>query len=170
MKPFRNRTVSMFSNWSNGPAGIVPGAPPEIERTDVARMFDGYRDSRCIAGDRSLYPFPALLTTSPRTSIANAVVGGPRRRRKAGPAPRLPPPNSTMPPLDAAEVAEDTRGALAPVITAHPTETRCRTVFDAQTPHHRADAPSDERILGDSRWAPVEVELRRQIPTPGRPR
>ena len=68
--------------------------------------------------------------------------------------------------LDAATVAEALTGALvSPVITAHPTETRRRTVFDTQHRitqlmrlHARGHAHTDD-------GADIETELRRQVLT-----
>src|ERR1700749_1978069 len=108
----------------------------EIEGAEVAQMFDG------IAMDRAI---PVIRALSHFALLANVAEDIPRDRRraihvKAG----EPPQDSTLAAtyqkldsahLDAATVAESLTGALvSPVITAHPTETRRRTVFDAQ--HH----------------------------------
>ena len=66
--------------------------------------------------------------------------------------------------LDSATVAETLTGALvSPVITAHPTETRRRTVFDAQhriTQLMRLHAQGHTKTDDDS---DIETELRRQV-------
>src|SRR5699024_9415237 len=97
------------------------------------------------------------------------------RRRAVHEAAGAPPQNSTLAAtylklddadLDAEEVAEALEGALvAPVITAHPTETRRRTVFDTQ---HRITELMRMRLRGlthteDGR--DIELELRRHILT-----
>ena len=68
--------------------------------------------------------------------------------------------------LDSATVADALTGALvSPVITAHPTETRRRTVFDTQ---HRITELMRLRLHGhaaDRRRRDVERELRRHILT-----
>jgi phosphoenolpyruvate carboxylase len=68
--------------------------------------------------------------------------------------------------LDVAAVGEALRGALvSPVITAHPTETRRRTVFDTQ---HRITELMRLRLHGHSSTADgrdIETELRRHILT-----
>ncbi|AGF72534.1 phosphoenolpyruvate carboxylase [Corynebacterium halotolerans] len=72
--------------------------------------------------------------------------------------------------VDAATVAEALDGALvAPVLTAHPTETRRRTVFDAQrhiteqmTVRHRLlEAPHTART--DSQLEEVDRQIRRRL-------
>ena len=68
--------------------------------------------------------------------------------------------------LDSATVAEALTGALvSPVITAHPTETRRRTVFDTQ---HRITELMRLRLHGHTHTADgrdIETELRRNILT-----
>lgn len=68
--------------------------------------------------------------------------------------------------LAAAAVADALNGALvSPVITAHPTETRRRTVFDTQ---HRVTELMRLRLHGQTRTPDgrdIEVELRRHILT-----
>ena len=97
------------------------------------------------------------------------------RRRAVHVAAGEPPQNSTLAAtyqkldaadLDAGTVADALRGALvSPVITAHPTETRRRTVFDTQ--HHITELMR-LRLQGQTETEdgrPVETELRRQILT-----
>ena len=68
--------------------------------------------------------------------------------------------------LSAGEVAEKSTGALvSPVITAHPTETRRRTIFDTQ---NRITALMRLRLHGHSETddgRAIDTELRRQILT-----
>ena len=139
----------------------------EIERAEVAQMFDG------IAIDRAI---PVIRAFSHFALLANVAEDIHRERRraihvKAG----EPPQDSTLAAtyqkldsahLDAATVAESLTGALvSPVITAHPTETRRRTVFDAQ--HHitqlmRLHAHGHTET-DDGR--DIDIELRRQVLT-----
>ena len=66
--------------------------------------------------------------------------------------------------LDSSTVADALTGALvSPVITAHPTETRRRTVFDTQ---HRITELMRLRVSGHTETddgASVDIELRRQV-------
>lgn len=139
----------------------------EIDRAEFARMFDGIEAETAIPVIRAFTTF-ALL--------ANVAEDIHRERRRAiHIAAGEPPQDSTLAAtylkldaagLDGATVADALRGALvAPVITAHPTETRRRTVFDTQ--HHitrlmrlhaRGHSHTDD---GRS----IEAELRRQILT-----
>lgn len=139
----------------------------EIERTDLARMFDDIEIRDALPVIRAFTHF-ALL--------ANVAEDIHRERRHAvHVAAGEPPQESTLAAtylkldnagLDAATVVDALRGALvAPVITAHPTETRRRTVFDAQ---HRITELMRLRMHGLSETTdgrPVELELRRQILT-----
>ncbi|MDT5371262.1 MAG: phosphoenolpyruvate carboxylase, partial [Mycobacterium sp.] len=108
----------------------------EIDRAELARMFDGIDIHHAIPVIRAFTHF-ALL--------ANVAEDIHRERRRAvhvaaGEAPQ----NSSLAAtyvkldsadLDSATVADALTGTLVPpVITAHPTETRRRTVFDTQ--HH----------------------------------
>ncbi len=139
----------------------------EIDRAELARMFEGIDIHRAI---------PVIRAFSHFALLANVAEDIHRERRRAihlaaGEAPR----DSTLAAtyrkldaahLDAATVAAALQGALvSPVITAHPTETRRRTVFDTQN-HitrlmrlrlHGQEATEDGRS--------VETELRRQILT-----
>jgi phosphoenolpyruvate carboxylase len=139
----------------------------EIERAEVAQMFDGIEIDRAI---------PVIRAFSHFALLANVAEDIHRERRraihvKAG----EPPQDSTLAAtyqkldsahLDAATVAESLTGALvSPVITAHPTETRRRTVFDAQ--HHitqlmRLHAHGHTET-DDGR--DIDTELRRQVLT-----
>ncbi len=106
----------------------------EIDRAELASMFDGIDVHQAIPVIRAFTHF-ALL--------ANVAEDIHRERRRAiHTAAGEPPQDSSLAAtylkLDAADldsetVAETLTGALvSPVITAHPTETRRRTVFDTQ--------------------------------------
>ena len=139
----------------------------EIDRAELARMFDGIDAGTAIPVIRAFTTF-ALL--------ANVAEDIHRERRRAiHVAAGEPPQDSTLAAtylkldaagLDAATVTEALRGALvAPVITAHPTETRRRTVFDTQ---HRITQLMRLHARGHSHTddgRDIEAELRRQILT-----
>jgi len=139
----------------------------EIDRAELARLFDGIDIHQAIPVIRAFTHF-ALL--------ANVAEDIHRERRRAvhlvGGAP---PQDSTLAAtylkldtadLDAATVSDALRGALvSPVITAHPTETRRRTVFDTQ---HRITQLMRLRLHGQAETEdgrPIDTELRRQILT-----
>ena len=139
----------------------------EIDRTELARLFDGIDIHRAIPVIRAFTHF-ALLA-----NVAEDIHR--ERRRAVHVAAGEPPQNSTLAAtyrkLEAAELDADTvaaalRGALvSPVITAHPTETRRRTVFDTQ---HRITQLMRLRLHGQDETEdgrPVETELRLQILT-----
>ncbi len=139
----------------------------EIERAEVAQMFDGIDIDRAI---------PVIRAFSHFALLANVAEDIHRERRRAIHVNAGDPPqDSTLAAtykkldsadLDAATVAEALTGALvSPVITAHPTETRRRTVFDTQ--HHitqlmrlhaRGHAHTDD-------GSDIETELRRHVLT-----
>src|ERR1700748_1066077 len=108
----------------------------EIDRADISHMFDGIDIHLAIPIARAFSHF-ALLA-----NVAEDIHR--ERRRHIHVAAGDPPQDSTLAAtylkldaadLDAPPVAAALAGALvSPVITAHPTETRRRTVFDAQ--HH----------------------------------
>ena len=139
----------------------------EIERAEVAQMFDGIEIDRAI---------PVIRAFSHFALLANVAEDIHRERRRAIHVNAGDPPqDSTLAAtyqkldsahLDAATVAESLTGALvSPVITAHPTETRRRTVFDAQ--HHitqlmRLHARGHKHTDDGS---DIETELRRQVLT-----
>ncbi|WP_319436397.1 phosphoenolpyruvate carboxylase [Mycobacterium sp. RTGN5] len=139
----------------------------EIDRSELARLFDGIDIHQAIPVIRAFTHF-ALL--------ANVAEDIHRERRRAiHVAAGEPPQNSTLAAtyekldaaqLESATVADALRGALvSPVITAHPTETRRRTVFDTQ---HRITQLMRVRLRGHDETEdgqPVETELRRQILT-----
>src|ERR1700759_2091622 len=106
----------------------------EIDRTELARMVDGIDIHQAI---------PVIRAFSHFALLANVAEDIHRERRRAIHVNAADPPqDSTLAAtyqkldsahLDAATVAESLTGALvSPVITAHPTETRRRTAFDAQ--------------------------------------
>ncbi|AQT80437.1 phosphoenolpyruvate carboxylase [Mycolicibacterium litorale] len=139
----------------------------EIDRSDLAQLFDGIDVHRAI---------PVIRAFSHFALLANVAEDIHRERRRAiHVAAGEPPQNSSLEAtyakldaadLDAGTVAEALRGALvSPVITAHPTETRRRTVFDTQ---HRITALMRLRLHGQSETEDgrsIETELRRQILT-----
>lgn len=139
----------------------------EIDRAELAGMFRGIDARRAIPVIRAFTHF-ALL--------ANVAEDIHRERRRAiHVAAGEPPQDSTLAAtylkldsadLDAATVSEVLSGALvSPVITAHPTETRRRTVFDTQ---HRITELMRLRLHAHTQTADgrnIETELRRNILT-----
>jgi phosphoenolpyruvate carboxylase len=139
----------------------------EIDRTQMARMFDGIDIHLAIPVIRAFTHF-ALL--------ANVAEDIHRERRRAVHVEAgEPPQNSSLAAtylkldsaeLDSATVADALTGALvSPVITAHPTETRRRTVFDTQ---HRITELMRLRLHGHSQTEDgrdINRELRRHILT-----
>ena len=139
----------------------------EIERADVAQLFAGIDIHRAI---------PVIRAFSHFALLANVAEDIHRERRRAIHVGAGDPPQDSSlaatylkldaADLDAATVAEALTGALvSPVITAHPTETRRRTVFDTQHRitqlmrlHARGHAHTDD-------GADIETELRRQVLT-----
>src|SRR6201996_7043078 len=139
----------------------------EIERAEVAQMFDGIEIDRAI---------PVIRAFSHFALLANVAEDIHRERRRAiHVAAGKPPQDSTLAAtylkldaadLDASTVAAALAGALvSPVITAHPTETRRRTVFDTQ---HRITQLMRLRAHGHTETddgRDIELELRRQVLT-----
>jgi phosphoenolpyruvate carboxylase len=139
----------------------------EIDRTDMAKLFDGVDVHLAIPVIRAFTHF-ALLA-----NVAEDIHR--ERRRAVHEAAGEPPQNSSLAAtylklddaaLDASTVADALVGALvSPVITAHPTETRRRTVFDTQ---HRITELMRLRLHGHTTTGDgrdVERELRRHILT-----
>ncbi|MCV7318511.1 phosphoenolpyruvate carboxylase [Mycolicibacterium confluentis] len=137
----------------------------EIDRAELAEMFSGIEAKKAIPVIRAFTHF-ALLA-----NVAEDIHR--ERRRAVHVAAGEPPQNSSLAAtyrkldaadLDADTVAEALTGALvSPVITAHPTETRRRTVFDTQhriTELMRLHAKGEERT---SEGGSIDLELRRQI-------
>ncbi len=139
----------------------------EIERIELAGMFDGIDIHKAIPVIRAFTHF-ALLA-----NVAEDIHR--ERRRAVHVASGEPPQDSSLAAtylkldstdLDSATVAEALTGALvSPVITAHPTETRRRTVFDTQ---HRITELMRLRSHAQTHTADgrdIETELRRNILT-----
>ncbi|TDK84986.1 phosphoenolpyruvate carboxylase [Mycobacterium paragordonae] len=143
----------------------------EIDRNEVSRMFDGIDIRQAIPVIRAFTHF-ALLA-----NVAEDIHR--ERRRSIHVAAGEPPQDSSLAAtyakldskkesgeLDSATVAEALKGALvAPVITAHPTETRRRTVFVTQ---HRITELMRLHAEGHTQTdsgRSIETELRRQILT-----
>jgi phosphoenolpyruvate carboxylase len=139
----------------------------EIDRADLAGLFDGIDIHQAIPVIRAFTHF-ALLA-----NVAEDIHR--ERRRAVHLAAGEPPQNSSLAAtyakldsagLDSATVAHGLAGALvSPVITAHPTETRRRTIFDTQ---HRITELMRLRLLGHSETddgRDIEHELRRHILT-----
>jgi len=139
----------------------------EIDRSQLAALFDGIDVRRAIPVIRAFSTF-ALLA-----NVAEDIHR--ERRREVHVAAGEPAPDSTLAAtyrkLDAADlpasaVAEALQGALvSPVITAHPTETRRRTVFDTQNLITRLMRLHLHGRQETDDGRPVEAELRRQILT-----
>ncbi|BBX44470.1 phosphoenolpyruvate carboxylase [Mycobacterium cookii] len=139
----------------------------EIERAEVADMFAGIDIHQAI---------PIIRAFSHFALLANVAEDIHRERRRAiHVAAGDPPQDSSLDAtylkldsadLDSATVADALTGALvSPVITAHPTETRRRTVFDTQHRitqlmrlHARGHVHTDD-------GSDIETELRRQVLT-----
>ncbi|MCV7357937.1 phosphoenolpyruvate carboxylase [Mycolicibacterium fluoranthenivorans] len=139
----------------------------ELDRADLADLFAGVDIHLAIPVIRAFTHF-ALLA-----NVAEDIHR--ERRRAVHVAAGEPPQDSSLAAtylkldaagLDAEHVAEALRGALvSPVITAHPTETRRRTVFDTQ---HRITELMRLRAQGHTATADgrdIETELRRHILT-----
>jgi len=139
----------------------------EIDRTQLAEMFAGIDIHHAI---------PVIRAFSNFALLANVAEDIHRERRReihlaAGEPPRDSTLAATYRKLDSAglsaeQVSEALRGALvSPVITAHPTETRRRTIFDTQ---NRITGLMRLRMHGRTETEDgraIEQELRRQILT-----
>jgi len=137
----------------------------EIDRSDLASLFDGIDVHEAIPVIRAFTHF-ALL--------ANVAEDIHRERRRAIHVEAGEPPQDSSlaatylklesAQLDSETVADALTGALvSPVITAHPTETRRRTVFDTQ---HRITELMRLRMHGQTRTddgRSIDLELRRNI-------
>src|SRR5246127_4653 len=137
----------------------------EIERAEVAGLFEGIDIHQAIPVIRAFTHFAW------RPNVAEDIHR--ERRRAIHVAAGNPPQDSSLAAtylkldaaaLNAATVAEGLAGALvSPVITAHPTETRRRTVFDTQ---HRITELMRLRLHGHTETPDgreIETELRLQI-------
>lgn len=139
----------------------------EIDRAELAGLFAGIDIHRAIPVIRAFTHF-ALLA-----NVAEDIHR--ERRRAVHVAAGEPPQDSSLAAtylkldsadLDAGAVADALTGALvSPVITAHPTETRRRTIFDTQ---HRITELMRLRLHGHTHTEDgraIEIELRRHILT-----
>jgi phosphoenolpyruvate carboxylase len=139
----------------------------EIDRADMSRMFDGIEIHRAI---------PVIRAFSHFALLANVAEDIHRERRRAIHSSAGEPPQDSslaatyakldLAELDSATVADALKGALvSPVITAHPTETRRRTVFVTQ---HRITELMRLHAAGHTETDDgrnIELELRRQVLT-----
>lgn len=136
----------------------------EIDRGELTRLFDGIDVHQAIPVIRAFTHF-ALLA-----NVAEDVHR--ERRRAVHVAAGEPPQPSSLAAtylkletadLDSATVADALAGALvSPVITAHPTETRRRTVFDTQ--RRITDLVRRRMHATDARdESAIERELRRHV-------
>ena len=139
----------------------------EIDRAEMSRMFDGIDIHLAI---------PIIRAFSHFALLANVAEDIHRERRRGIHVDAGEPPQDSslaatyakldLAELDSATVAEALRGALvSPVITAHPTETRRRTVFVTQ---HRITELMRVRAEGHTETddgRSIELELRRQVLT-----
>ncbi|ORC05249.1 phosphoenolpyruvate carboxylase [Mycobacterium persicum] len=139
----------------------------EIDRAEMARMFDGIDIHRAL---------PVIRAFSHFALLANVAEDIHRERRRAGHiAAGEPPQDSSLAAtylkleaaeLDSVTVADALKGALvSPVITAHPTEIRRRTIFVTQ---HRITELMRLHAEGHSETddgRSIELELRRQVLT-----
>ncbi|MEE6179514.1 phosphoenolpyruvate carboxylase [Mycobacterium sp. 050134] len=139
----------------------------EIDRSELARMFDGIDIHRAI---------PVIRAFSHFALLANVAEDIHRERRRsihveAGDPPQDSSLAATYAKLDDAEldsatVAEALKGALvSPVITAHPTETRRRTVFVTQHRITQLMRLHAEGHTETDHGRNIESELRRQVLT-----
>ncbi len=139
----------------------------EIDRAEMARMFDGIDIHRAIPIIRAFTHF-ALLA-----NVAEDIHR--ERRRGIHAAAGEPPQDSSLAAtylkldlaeLDSAMVADALKGALvSPVITAHPTETRRRTVFVTQHRITQLMRLHAEGHTETDNGRSIEFELRRQVLT-----
>ncbi len=139
----------------------------EIERAEVAELFAGIDIHQAI---------PVIRAFSHFALLANVAEDIHRERRRAIHVGAGDPPQDSSlaatylkldaADLDAATVAEALTGALvSPVITAHPTETRRRTVFDTQHRITQLMRLHAHGLTETPDGADIETELRRQVLT-----
>jgi phosphoenolpyruvate carboxylase len=139
----------------------------EIDRAEMSRMFDGIDIHLAI---------PIIRAFSHFALLANVAEDIHRERRRAIHFDAGEPPQDSslaatyakldLAELDSGKVADALKGALvSPVITAHPTETRRRTVFVTQ---HRITQLMRLHAEGHTETDDgrnIELELRRQVLT-----
>ncbi|OBK43357.1 phosphoenolpyruvate carboxylase [Mycobacterium kubicae] len=139
----------------------------EIDRSEVSRMFEGIDIHEAI---------PVIRAFSHFALLANVAEDIHRERRRAVHiAAGEPPQDSSLAAtyrkleeaqLDSSTVAEALTGAVvSPVITAHPTETRRRTVFVTQRRITELMRLHAEGHTQTDNGRSVESELRRQVLT-----
>ncbi|MCY4668121.1 MAG: phosphoenolpyruvate carboxylase, partial [Rhodococcus sp.] len=139
----------------------------EIDRAELVSLFAE------ISTDDAI---PVIRAFSHFALLANLAEDIHRERRRAihvnaGEPPRDSTLAATYTKLDAADidsatVEEALRGALvSPVITAHPTETRRRTVFETQSRITELMRYRERTALSVAEIADVDLQLRRQILT-----
>jgi phosphoenolpyruvate carboxylase len=139
----------------------------EIDRAELVSLFAE------ISTDDAI---PVIRAFSHFALLANLAEDIHRERRRAihvnaGEPPRDSTLAATYTKLDAADidsatVEEALRGALvSPVITAHPTETRRRTVFETQSRITELMRYRERTALTVAETADVDLQLRRQILT-----
>ena len=139
----------------------------EIERAEVAQMFDGIEIRKALPVIRAFSHFALLANVAEdihrerRRAIHVAAGDKPQDSTLAATYQKL---DSAQ--LDAAAVAEALTGALvSPVITAHPTETRRRTVFDAQHRITQLMRLHSHGVTETDDGDDIDTELRRQVLT-----
>ncbi|OYD70008.1 phosphoenolpyruvate carboxylase [Rhodococcus sp. OK302] len=139
----------------------------EIDRAELVSLFAG------ISTDDAI---PVIRAFSHFALLANLAEDIHRERRRAihinaGEPPRDSTLAATYTKLDGADIDSATvenalRGALvSPVITAHPTETRRRTVFETQSRITELMRFRERTALSVDETADVDLDLRRQILT-----
>ncbi|MDV8068295.1 phosphoenolpyruvate carboxylase [Rhodococcus sp. IEGM 1366] len=139
----------------------------EIDRAELVSLFAGVSTADAI---------PVIRAFSHFALLANLAEDIHRERRRAihinaGESPRDSTLAATYRKLDGADINSATvedalRGALvSPVITAHPTETRRRTVFETQSRITELMRYRERTALSVGETADVDLDLRRQILT-----
>ena len=139
----------------------------EIDRAEMARMFHRIDIHQAIPIIRAFSHFALLANVAEdihrERRRASTSTPANRRRTAAWPPPTR---NSIVAELDSATVADALTGALvSPVITAHPTETRRRTVFVTQHRITELMRLHAARAHRDRRRPQHRTELRRQVLT-----
>ncbi|MFH5210200.1 phosphoenolpyruvate carboxylase [Antrihabitans spumae] len=139
----------------------------EIDRAELATLFDGIEIGKAI---------PVIRAFSHFSLLANLAEDIHRDRRRsihirAGEPPQDSSLAATYAKLDAAQLDSSrvadllTDALVAPVITAHPTETRRRTIFEVQSRITELMRFRERTELDDDETAEVDRQLRRQIIT-----
>jgi phosphoenolpyruvate carboxylase len=134
----------------------------EIDRTELAGMFDGIDIHKAVPVIRAFTHFALLANVAEdihreRRRAVHLEAGEPAQDSSLAATYR----KLDSAGLDSATVAGALAGALvSPVITAHPTETRRRTVFDTQ---HRITELMRQRLRDPG--CDIDRELRRHILT-----